>query len=282
MRTAAEKSVWRSALRLSRALRWQEWRTKLVPLDFVRTRELPGVVDLVCLERLPKTCRLLDVASPQMLSLHMGLLQPGWSVTYVNPFAPELGQMQRWAGALDLHSVRTTAGDAREAGLFAPGSFDLILCSSVLEHINDHEGAPGDAAVMRNLAAWLDKGGQAVISVPYARAGFDEFSAQPVYGAASAPGGAPNFFQRFYDAGSLRSRLLEPSGLAVAKLSYLGERFYYESDPRRRLAVTLARSRWRYVLGRLYPWLAGCFLEASDEACGLRKPYIAFASLFKP
>ncbi|MCW5549970.1 MAG: methyltransferase domain-containing protein [Opitutaceae bacterium] len=253
-----------------------------MPLDYVRTRELPGVVNLVCFESMPKSCRVLDIASPQLLGLHLGLLQPGWSITYLNPFDPELVQMRHWADLLGVVSVQTIAGDAREPCRFAPGSFDLILCSSVLEHINDGPGAPGDAVVMRNMAGWLAQGGQAVISVPYARVGFEEFTAKPVYGAASAPGGAPNFFQRFYDAGSLNSRLLEPSGLEVAKLTYLGERFYHEDDPRRRLAVTLARSRWRYVLGRLYPWLACCFLEASNDVCGLRKPYIAFASLFKP
>jgi hypothetical protein len=282
MRTATEKSVWKSARRLGWALGRREWRTKLVPLDYVRTRELPGVLDLISMARLPSDCRVLDIASPQMLSLHAGLSRPDWKITYLNPFAPELEQMQRWADALGLATVHVCKGDARKSELFAPGSFDLILCSSVLEHIGDFEQQSGDAVVMRNLAGWLTTGGQVVISVPFARTGFDEFTAAPMYGGAGIPAEGGVFFQRFYDAGSLRSRLLEPSGLKVQKLTYLGEKYYHENDPHRRLAVTLGGSRWRYVLGGLYPWLADFFLEAAADPAELRKPYIAFASLSKP
>lgn len=228
--------------------------------------------------QLPINCRVLDIASPQLLSVHIATTHPGWGITYLNSFRPELDQMQRWANATGLSGIHTLEADARDPDLFSPGSFDLILCSSVLEHIADDEGRMGDAKAMSNIARWLAPGGQVVISVPFSRLGFDEFSDVPIYGGQAGATGKV-FFQRFYDEISLKMRLLDSSDLRLEAMSYLGERYYHEDDPHRRLAVVLARTRWRYLLGRLYPLLTHCLLERSDSSATLRKPYIAILRL---
>lgn len=280
MRTPNETALWRSACRLARALGMREWRNLLVPVDYVRTRELPEVLDMIRFGDLPVNCRVLDIASPQLLSVHLATVHPGWGITYLNSFRPELDQMQRWTSATGITGVQSLEADARDPGLFSPGSFDLILCSSVLEHIAEFEGRMGDAQVMSNMARWLAPGGQVVISVPFSRRGFDEFADGPIYGDQAAANGR-FFFQRFYDEISLKMRLLDSSALRPEAKSFLGERYYHEDDPHRRLAIALAQTRWRYVLGRLYPLLTHCFLERSNSPAKLRKPYIAIIRLVK-
>lgn len=67
----------------------------------------------------------------------------------------------RYVG-VDLERERATDvfGDLTRAP-FASGTFDLILCSHVLEHI------PDDRAAMREITRLLSPGGRAVVLVPF-------------------------------------------------------------------------------------------------------------------
>lgn len=81
-------------------------------------------------------------------------------------FAPEIA-IQRWIEpkARDYHTADIEAGIAMhqvdiQKMQFEDGSFDLVWCSHVLEHI------PDDAAAISEIARVLAKGGLAVIMVP--------------------------------------------------------------------------------------------------------------------
>lgn len=108
----------------------------------------------------------------RMLWLHLqraGLLRPGVRVLHV---APEKGLRQRIAG---MPGIRYVGGDKHEPGYaypagtmdlditampFEDGSFDLIICSHVLEHV------PDDRRAMRELHRVSAPGGTVLLLVP--------------------------------------------------------------------------------------------------------------------
>ncbi|MDZ4288278.1 MAG: hypothetical protein U0984_09980, partial [Prosthecobacter sp.] len=117
-------------------------------------------------------------------------------------------------------------------------------------------------------------------SVPFSREGFEETKSGPSYGG-NATGSEPAFFQRFYDEATLRSRLIEPSGLKVEAMTFLGEVRYQPDDIHHRLASRLS-GRWRpLMLGWSFGFLSRHFMQRSDDWRQLRKPYLAFVILKK-
>jgi SAM-dependent methyltransferase len=98
-----------------------------------------------------------------------GLLPPGTRVLHI---APEKGLARRIAST---PGIRYTAGDKHEPGYrypagtidlditampFADGSFDLVICSHVLEHV------PDDRAALRELKRVLAPEGVGLVLVP--------------------------------------------------------------------------------------------------------------------
>jgi len=85
-------------------------------------------------------------------------------------FAPDFGVM-RWFHKRSGFSVTTTDLSAPDVDVksditnlvFENNSFDLAICSHVLEHIQD------DTAAIRNLHSVLKPGGSLIVQVPYNR-----------------------------------------------------------------------------------------------------------------
>jgi len=107
------------------------------------------------------------------------------------------------AGAVQLAGRRGGAALCRASGTelpFRPGSFDVVVASDVLEHIDDDVGA------VQEIARVLRPGGAFIFSVP----------AHPwLFG----PHDAALFHRRRYVERGLRS-LVEESGLRIRRLSY--------------------------------------------------------------
>lgn len=85
---------------------------------------------------------------------------PGLSVTsleYDGGLAADFGEFARRVG---LSNIRVLEGDV--LGLQEQGAYDLILCGSVLEHLEEDEKALG------NLVAALRPGGRILVYVPTA------------------------------------------------------------------------------------------------------------------
>lgn len=260
---------------LQRFASWRpRWRNRLLPIDYVRTREIPLLLELWETALALGVRAVLDLASPQLLACHLARTHPGWHVTYANPFAPERAELLRRRDSLGLTSLSAVAVDARNSDAFPPGAFDAAVSCSVLEHVAEFEGQAGDTMAIRNLARWLRPGGILGVTVPFARRGFDEFTEAPAYGEAGGRAGRC-FFQRFYDESTLASRIVDPCGLELMRIVYLGERFYRPGNSHRRLGSVLA-GRWMGpALGWAYPCLSRIFLERADDWRRLRKPYIA-------
>jgi len=79
-----------------------------------------------------------------------------WSVTGVD-IAPAMIEWNRRHPARGYDSM---VGDLEDAALFAPESFDIVLCPMVLHHF------PDPSRVVANLAAWLKPGGVFCIMEP--------------------------------------------------------------------------------------------------------------------
>jgi SAM-dependent methyltransferase len=96
---------------------------------------------------------------------------------------------------------------------FRDGVFASVLCSEVLEHLDD------DAGAMREIVRVLGRGGQAVLTVPYTGLGFTSFlELCRVKTVHDHPG--PEYHVRpGYDEAGLR-RLITDSGAEVAWLGY--------------------------------------------------------------
>lgn len=244
-------------------------------------REIPLLLELWSRACPADAARLLDLASPQLLACHLARTRPSAQVTYANSFAAELEDLQARQLALGLANLSGVLLDARDPQALAPESFDAAVSCSVLEHIQDTPAGQGDSLAIRNVAAALRPGGVLGFSVPFAREGFEETTPRPSYGGEGEPG-VPVFFQRFYDEASLHSRLIEPSGLKVEAVTFLGEIRYHPDDIHQRLAPRLA-GRWLpLLLGWSFEFLSRHFLRRADDWRQLRKPYVAFVVLRKP
>lgn len=255
-------------------------RLLLNPIDYVRTKELPMLLDFFHTFVKGHSLKVLDIASPQILTSHLGSIHPDWNFTYINSFEAEVDEQGFNMRMLCLKNVHTKVADARDSGIFLADYFDAIVSCSVFEHITDLGANRGDSLAAANVAKWLKPGGIFIFSVPFYKKGFEEFLDNAVYKDKFVKNGKV-FFQRFYDFLSLQRRIFEPSSLVVRQIKYLGERFFYEGRIDKRLGVILSKGRMKLFLGRLYPLISELFLVEGTDYESLKKPYIAVGLLQK-
>ena len=281
-----EREHWLQLLGTARRQRFQGWKAKLrqwlCPVDYVRTREIPILLELFTKHQGSTLKKVLDVGSPQLLTCHLASSLPGAEVTYANLFPPEVDDLRMRQSALGLENLSALQVDVRQADLWPEASFDAVISCSVLEHIQDRAGVAGDTLAIQNLATCLRQGGLLAFSVPFSRIGFDEFVENPVYAVEGVQTDGRCFFQRFYDTQTIETRLIQPSGLEVLEKVFLGEERYHYDSPHIRLANRLA-GRWTpLILGPLFPWIAHQVMRRDPDWQKLRKPYLAFYVLSKP
>jgi SAM-dependent methyltransferase len=125
---------------------------------------------------------------------------------------------------------------------FADGSFDAVVCVSVIEHV---EG-DGDAVAMGEIWRVLRPGGVLHLTTNVAREAREVHTARPVYAARAAPAPeGPAFFERRYDEDGLRERLLALPWTEEAR-EYVRER----RPVHRRF---FAARPWSFLVGGLLP-----------------------------
>lgn len=252
----------------------------LQPLDYTRTKELPALLDISgILERKTERLRILDISSPQLLSITLSIQSPDWEMIYINPYAPELADIKIKAGVLNRHELKIMQADiTRPETLEELGFFDYVFSCSVFEHIHPEHG--GDIKASANLGRLLKPGGLFVFSVPFYKKAFNEYVQGDVY-SIKAVSGKKTFFQRFYDEKTLQEQIIEPSGLQVFAKRFIGERFYHEDDITKRMAHRIGFGKTALLLGRFFNRLSDIFMTESVEASTLKKPYLAIYALQK-
>ena len=203
----------------------------VVPLDPWRYYELGRVAD----ERFDGAC--LDISSPKLLtSLLAREGQGAWTATDL--FSREIQAWSRIDPALDLQ-----VEDATDLS-YADGSFDNVLCISVLEHI----GRGPDVAALEEMWRVLAPGGVLHLTTDVARTAQDVFTDEPAYGEASSPAGDRSFFKHDYS--------IEEFDEIVAATPWLERHREYAAQRRPGIESAFYGYRpWTYLVGPLLRWI---------------------------
>jgi SAM-dependent methyltransferase len=247
------------------------------PIDYVRYREFDFALRAVQ-RHAPAPRRVLDISSPKLLPLTLARQMPMARVHATDVLDKEVNWVRGAADRLGLGNVRAEPQDARSL-TYQDGGFDLVTSISVLEHIAPE--IDGELPAVREISRVLAPGGTAVLTVPFSRNYFADYVTGAAYERTGAPG-ERLFFQRFYDYDLLMRNIVRASGLELAGLQFIEER-YFLRDPRRRMAHYINSSpRQNFWFGPFYPLLSHMFLSPPKPLDRCRKPYLACIVLRKP
>ncbi|MEO8842387.1 MAG: class I SAM-dependent methyltransferase [Kofleriaceae bacterium] len=181
-------------------------RTALVrPIDYMRWAEFEAVLRTLALQ--PGE-RVLDVGSPQWLTLSLAEAHPQTEFVYTNIIERELAPFRAIADALGLSNVTYRLEDARDL-TFATAAFDHVVTVSVIEHIYPEVG--GDVAALRELGRVMRDGGRLHLTMPFK----DRRNVIYLDGAVyERSGDGKQFFAREYDREQFDA-LIASSGFAL-------------------------------------------------------------------
>lgn len=256
---------WRSG-RFSR----EALKNVVIPVNYWRSVEYRLVFDELDVRA---SDRVLDVGSPKLLSLYLAdrVGAQVCSTDIESYFVEDYATFAELTGATGR--FRPLAVDGRQMD-FDDGAFSRAFSISVLEHIP----GDGDVRCIREIARTLEAGGRCALTVPFAATGRDEYRAPESFywsdRSKPAADGRKVFFQRRYDERQLYERLIEPSGLSLRKLAFVGERL----PTRRELGSLLP-----VATGPVQPLLSRAFHTRPSEGWrDLRKPLAALVVLEKP
>lgn len=171
--------------------------------------------------------RVLDIGSPKLLAVYLAERAAANVVAtdiedyFIPRFAGIRAQRKVAPERLDLRTE-----DGRALG-FPSDSFERVYSISVLEHIP----GDGDSACAQEIGRVLRRGGRCVLTVPFAVESRDEFTKAKFYwDGASTADERGTFYQRRYSETDLYRRLVEPSGLKLERLEYIGDRIMAGSE----------------------------------------------------
>jgi hypothetical protein len=228
----------------------QAGRLALYPMDSTRYFEFDWVWSR--LQRLGRVRRYLDISSPRFLPLtyvRRADVERAW---FVNPDTADLETTKRWAEALSLSGRCEFSSSSIEA--FSPDEerVDAVTSISVFEHIVD------EGRALENVRRLIRPGGTLLLTLPCTAAGYDQYRDYDEYHLAQPDSQGRYFFQRFYDAASLRERVFSVLG-EPRQMTVYGERDpgYFGRNAAQKMRG-LPYPFWRegYMMGRhfqIYP-----------------------------
>jgi len=193
----------------------REARTALRrPMNYMRCAELPACANQIMLA---PGMQVLDVSSPQWLTLALAAEHPEVQFTYINIIDEELHAFSDIARACELRNVRHVKADVRALEI-PDASFDVIMSVSVIEHVYPENG--GDLQALAEMKRVLKSEGRMAITVPYKCKADVVYLDGAVYERAAT---TRNFYAREYDHATFTA-LLEASGLCVEEVCFVCER----------------------------------------------------------
>jgi SAM-dependent methyltransferase len=158
--------------------------------------------------------RYLDVSSPRLLPLLFIADRPRVDAVLLNPDPKDLPATQQLAHDLGVSSRCEFGAKVIADADLKDGSFDLITCISVVEHI------PNDTAAIQRMWELLKPGGRLILTTPCAQNASAEFVDRDEYEVLGTQADGFVFWQRYYDENLLRSRIFSVTGLPVETVIY--------------------------------------------------------------
>jgi SAM-dependent methyltransferase len=193
--------------------------------------------------------RYLDVSSPRLAPLLLLRATPGATAEFINPDPTDLAETQALARAMGLEARVGFWGGVIGQAPYAPASFDLITCISVLEHI------PEDQAALRTMWALLRPGGRLILTLPCMSAPMEQYISQNQYGVLEPGADGYTFWQRYYDPPRLESSIYSVAG-RPSRLAVYGEKtrgsFFRNASMKRLLGAQYPVWREPYMMATEY------------------------------
>jgi SAM-dependent methyltransferase len=229
-------------------------RKALGGLDYTRCVEYPTILDGLDLRA---GTRLLEVGASKLFLAPYIAVRHDIEV-HATDQDPVVEYQRKWITSLGygewLDSGRFAVAREDATALSYPDeSFDRVVCISTIEHIKAVDKAA------REISRVLRPGGLAGLTVPFSTTPKEVYVEHDVYGRRFT--GAPLFYEYVFDRASLERAVIQPSGLELRSLTFLGEPTFKIS----RLVYTpfighaLSLCRW------MWPWIAHRFLKPIKE-----------------
>jgi SAM-dependent methyltransferase len=215
--------------------------------------------------------RVLDIGSPKLLSLYLAE-RVGAEVfaTDIEAYFVDEYRFLRARRRIPSERLHIEVQDGRRLS-YADDSFTKAYSISVIEHIPDG----GDTECIKEIGRVLAPGGECLITVPFWRSSRQVYRKPDFYWADSSVAAADGriFYERHYSEEDLYRRIINPSGLTLRRLEYVGERILAGSE--------MEFSRLPSVMGPIEPLLSRLIHVRATDWRDLKKPLCAFMVLSK-
>jgi len=215
--------------------------------------------------------RVLDIGSPKLLSLYLAE-RVGAEVfaTDIENYFVDEHELLRRARGIPADRLHIDVQDGRRLG-YPDNSFTKVYSISVIEHIPQG----GDTECIKEIGRVLAPGGRCFVTVPFWRTSRERYRRPDFYWASSSVATASGrvFYERHYSEEDLYARLINPCGLTLRHLEYVGERVLSRSE--------VEVSDVPPILGPLEPLLSRVMHVRASDWRALRKPLCAFLVLSK-
>ncbi len=158
--------------------------------------------------------KYLDISSPRMLPLLLLLKNKTSNAEMINPDNLDIAETSIFTKALKLTNRCNLINATIEKTNYAKGSFDLITCISVLEHI------PDDKKAIKKIWSLLKPGGRLVLTLPCMAQLLKQYISKNDYGVLSPGSDGYTFWQRYYNEDLLKSTIFSITGEPKKTLIY--------------------------------------------------------------
>jgi ubiquinone/menaquinone biosynthesis C-methylase UbiE len=203
------------------------------PVDYMRCAEFDAIIRLM---NLSPGDKILDISSPQWLSIYLAKSNPDISFIYTNILDSELEPFAEISELAGVANIQYQKCDTRELP-FPDQSFDGILSVSVIEHIFPEIG--GDVTALKEIHRVIRPGGKVWITVPCKQTANTIYLDCNVYEREKAVD--LNFFAREYDMPSFKA-LIAKANFEADEILRIEER-----------VGLLAVDYWEWGPGKRYP-----------------------------
>ncbi len=202
----------------------------------------------------------LDVSSPRLFPLVFLLKRREVTGTLINPDDKDLAITTALSHDLGLDDRCTLDNYLIQDAPYPTGSFDLITCISVLEHI------PNEIPSLLHIWSLLKTGGHFILTVPCRAEMEEQYISNNEYGILKPGQNGYTFWQRFYDETLLQDNILKNIGQPICSAIY-GEKedgiFAANAALKRAFGPRYPFWKEPYLMGRDY-----CLYDSINELPG--------------